>query len=253
MAPIALAATYVGGWPFAGFWVLAAGIVLWEWMTLVAGKRGQYAVIAGALALAATLVVLPGRPGIAVAAIAVGAIVASMVAPRPGWIAGGVIYAGALLVAPILLRADADFGLVAIVYLFAVVWATDILAYFVGRALGGPKLSPALSPNKTWSGAIGGAAAAIVAGVVVARLGGISLLWPVAVITLVLSVASQAGDLFESALKRLFGAKDASHLIPGHGGLMDRLDGFVAAVSVAAVIGILRGGIDAPARGLLVW
>jgi len=134
-----------------------------------------------------------------------------------------------------------------------VTWATDILAYFVGRVVGGPKLWRRVSPNKTWSGAIGGAAGAIVAGLAVVHLAQIANSLAVAGLALLLSVASQAGDMFESALKRRFGVKDASHLIPGHGGIMDRLDGFLAAAALAAIIGIARGGMDAPARGLLVW
>jgi phosphatidate cytidylyltransferase len=109
---------------------------------------------------------------------------------------------------------------------------------------------PRVSPNKTWSGAIGGTLAGTVGGVLVA--GGLNN-GTIAVVALVLSVASQAGDLFESAVKRRFSAKDASQLIPGHGGLMDRLDGFVAAALVAVLIGLSRGGFSAPAQGVMVW
>ena len=136
---------------------------------------------------------------------------------------------------------------------FAVVWGSDILAYFVGRAVGGPKLMPRVSPSKTWSGAAGGTLASVVFGVLVAKLGGIGDLGAVALIALLLSVISQAGDLIESALKRHFHVKDSSGLLPGHGGLMDRLDGYLTAVVAAALIGLARGGFDAPARGLLVW
>ena len=127
-----------------------------------------------------------------------------------------------------------QFGFVAIIFLFAVVWATDIAAYFVGRAIGGPKLAPRVSPNKTWSGAIGGLRgrrAGSGAGRAVQRRR--RLRWSAVVVAIALSIAAQAGDLFESAFKRRFGAKDASGLIPGHGGLMDRLDGFVAAAVLA--------------------
>jgi phosphatidate cytidylyltransferase len=137
--------------------------------------------------------------------------------------------------------------------LFAVVWATDIFAYFIGRAVGGPKLAPRFSPKKTWSGAAGGAFAAVVVTIVIARAVGLNGMLALAIIAALLSTASQAGDLFESMLKRRFGAKDSGHLIPGHGGLMDRLDGFVAAAVLAALIGLIRGGIEAPARGLLMW
>jgi phosphatidate cytidylyltransferase len=138
-------------------------------------------------------------------------------------------------------------------FLFAIVWSTDIVAYFVGRALGGPKLMPRVSPKKTWSGAIGGTVAAIVVAVAIAKAAALTGLFAIAMLAVVLSVFAQGGDLFESFLKRRFDAKDSSHLIPGHGGLMDRLDGFVTASVVAALIGLARGGFEAPGRGLLVW
>jgi phosphatidate cytidylyltransferase len=135
------------------------------------------------------------------------------------------------------------------------------LGYFIGRAVGGPKLATQISPNKTWSGACGGALGALAAGVAVVEVtvvpavpgAGRAVLIAAACIALTLSIIAQVGDLFESAVKRRFGVKDASHVIPGHGGFMDRLDGFLAAAAVAALIGLLRGGPDASARGLLLW
>jgi phosphatidate cytidylyltransferase len=132
------------------------------------------------------------------------------------------------------------------------VWSTDILGYLVGRLVGGPKLWPLVSPKKTWSGAIGGTLGAAVAGLLVARANSLALA-PVAVLSILLSAAAQAGDLMESALKRRFNVKDASHLIPGHGGVMDRLDGFIVAAFLAALIGLARGGVANPGRGLLMW
>jgi phosphatidate cytidylyltransferase len=171
--------------------------------------------------------------------------------PLP-WRVAGVIYAAIVFMAPVLLRADVNNGFVALVFLFAIVWMTDIMGYVVGRALGGPKLWPAVSPNKTRSGAIGGMAGALAAGIVIAAALSLALL-PIAILSVILSMMAQAGDLFESAIKRRFGAKDTSHLIPGHGGLMDRLDGFITAALVAALIGIVRGGFSTAATGLLVW
>ena len=122
-----------------------------------------------------------------------------------------------------------------------------------GRLVGGPKLWPAISPNKTWSGGVAGAVAGTAAGVAVAAVGGIGPIAPIVTLSLLLSVVSQFGDLFESALKRRFGVKDASHAIPGHGGMMDRLDGFLAAAVAAALVGLARGGIDGAAAGFLLW
>jgi phosphatidate cytidylyltransferase len=134
-----------------------------------------------------------------------------------------------------------------------VVWLTDTVAYFVGRTFGGPKLMPKVSPNKTWSGAIGGTAAGVAGGAAVAWQFDIGNLAGVAVVALLLSAVSQAGDLLESSIKRRFDAKDASGLIPGHGGLMDRVDGFVVAAIVGVLIGISHAGMAAPARGLMIW
>ena len=174
-------------------------------------------------------------------------------AGRPGWIIVGAAYAVLLLIAPVLLRHDQSYGMAALLILFAIVWTTDIAGYFAGRAIGGPKLAPALSPKKTWSGAIAGLiGAGIVIAVSAPYITGAQIV-PLVVLAVVLSIASQAGDLAESALKRRFNVKDASQIIPGHGGVMDRLDGFWAAVVCAAIIGLARGGFSEPARGLLVW
>ena len=137
-------------------------------------------------------------------------------------------------------------------FVLLIVWVTDSGGYFAGRGIGGPKLWPRVSPKKTWAGAVGGFAASLaVAAALPCSIwagSGRYCCFPA-----LLSVVSQLGDLFESAVKRRFGVKDSSHIIPGHGGLMDRLDGFVAAVVVAALFGFLRGGADGVGRGLMVW
>jgi len=187
--------------------------------------------------------------------VGLGALAATIFAPseRRVWITAGIGYAGMMLLAPMLLRADQDYGMLAMVLLFAIVWTTDVLGYFAGRAFGGPKLCPAISPKKTWSGAIAGALGAMVVTVTVAHFFGSFNVSALALVALLLSVLAQLGDLLESSVKRRFGAKDASHLIPGHGGVMDRLDGFWAAALAGCLIGLLRGGFDGAARGLLVW
>ena len=143
-------------------------------------------------------------------------------------------------------------GFVALIFVLLVVWVTDIGGYFAGRGIGGPKLWPRVSPKKTWAGAVGGfvASLAVAAGFVGLNLGNMA---PLLVLAAVLSVISQLGDLFESAVKRRFGVKDSSHVIPGHGGLLDRLDGFVAAIAAAAILGLLHGSADGVGRGLMVW
>ena len=264
LAPVALASAYVGGWVFFVVCAIAAGGILWEWTRLVAKRAGARILLPGLAALLVALVLVGlDQPEAAVAGIAIGAVLAAGLtsawpnrwpAANPAaWPAGGVIYAGIAFLSPALLRRDADLGFVAILFLAATVWMTDIFAYIVGRAVSGPLLWPRVSPNKTWAGAIGGLAGGVVAGIGVAYASGLGELAAVGVVALLLSVLTQAGDLFESAVKRRFGAKDASRLIPGHGGLMDRLDGFLVAALAALLIGILRQGIDAPAHGLLVW
>jgi phosphatidate cytidylyltransferase len=255
LVPLAVGTAYLGGWPFAVFWSLAAIGVFWEWSALVAGDQRRSIVMVGGAALVVSLGLAAG--GRLIGAVIVTALgtagVATMARAQRGWVAGGVPYAGAIGIAPIALRSDSEDGFIAVMFLFAIVWTTDIVAYFLGRLIGGPKLLPRVSPKKTWSGAISGLAAAVLAAIAVAQVAGLSGLLAIAAVAAVLSAVAQAGDLFESQLKRRFGAKDSSHLIPGHGGLMDRLDGFVLAAAVAALIGIVRGGLEAPARGLLVW
>ena len=265
LAPVAIGAAYLGGWVFTALCLIAAGAVLWEWASLKGGPPDPLVLLYGlpTLVLAAALAGRgEGQPAVAVTI--VGAILAALSPLKPrrlrtatmlpsGWGAGGVIYAGIVLLCPVFLRNDPQFGLEALLFLFAIVWATDILAYCVGRAVGGPLLWPRLSPNKTWSGAIGGLLGGVAAGIAVAYASGGPRAAIAGVLALVLSVVAQGGDLFESAIKRRFGVKDTSHLIPGHGGVMDRLDGFLVAALAAVLIGIVRQSVAAPARGLLAW
>jgi phosphatidate cytidylyltransferase len=256
LAPLAFLAAYLGGVPFAIFWTVAALAVLWEWITMVAGPsyRLMFSACGGAIAVAGFVAWL-GRPIVALLMVGLGALAAAIFAPRERrlWVTAGIGYAGALLLAAMFLRADDVLGFAVIVMLFAIVWTTDILGYFAGRAFGGPKLWPAISPKKTWSGAIAGALGAMIVAIAVSGLFGSFNKLAIVIVALLLSVLAQLGDFFESWVKRQFGAKDSSNLIPGHGGVMDRLDGFWAAALAGCLIGLLRGGFDAPARGLLVW
>jgi phosphatidate cytidylyltransferase len=162
----------------------------------------------------------------------------------PGfWLGFGVFYIGLAGVSLIHLRGDAAAGLGNVLFLFLVVWSSDIGAYLAGRRFGGPKLAPAISPNKTWSGATGGLVSAMAAGGLAAYVmepAALPLL-RVLLVAAVLGMLAQAGDLFESWLKRRFHVKDTSSLIPGHGGLLDRLDGVLSAAPAAALLGVLLG------------
>lgn len=174
-----------------------------------------------------------------------------MCAFRPAWLAAGLAYAGIFLAAMLLLR-NGPLGRVAIFWLFGLIWAADTAAYFGGRLIGGVKLWPAVSPGKTWAGAIAGTFAGIVAGLLVLAAEGLPLHPMHAVLGFLIVVAAQLGDLLESAVKRHFGVKDTSRLIPGHGGVMDRCDSLAAASAVALLLGALRL-FHAPAQGLLAW
>ena len=255
MGSVALAATWIGGFLFAAFWWLASIVVLWEWQRLVGGERLIVArVVAGAVALAlAALWALHDSIAGVVAALILGAAAVGWIAGgRQGiWAAAGVLYAGALVASVGLLRVSPSFGMASILWLFAVVWGADIAAYFAGRLIGGPRLWPRVSPGKTWAGAIVGAFAGAVLGLMLGawtnRLA--ALFW----LGLATAIVSELGDLFESALKRRFGVKDSSGLIPGHGGLMDRLDAFTSASFFAAVVAILHPKGDYIASGLFQW
>lgn len=219
LAVLALGSTWVGGKLFIAVWAILALLVLQEWMTITRAK-----------------------PNFAV------------------WGASGIVYAVGLFFSVIVLRtgaSDADgqyYGLLAILFLFAVVWASDVFAYFTGRTLGGPKLAPRISPNKTWSGFCGGIVGGMgTATALMAAFGYGRFALYHAGLAAVLSLASIFGDLFESAFKRRFGVKDSGKLIPGHGGFMDRLDGFIFAAILAAIIGIAVGGSGQAARGLLFF
>jgi phosphatidate cytidylyltransferase len=256
LGPVAIGAAWLGGLWFDLFWTVAAFGILFEWRKIIAEPRPAWGGMGVVGIAGAAVSAVLRRADAVVLSLVVGAGLEALGATRHSvriWAAAGILYGGSLVGACVLLRNDAGYGFAAIMFLFAIVWATDILAYFVGRFIGGPKLWMRVSPNKTWSGAAGGALGAVIAGLAVAHYAHLANPLAVAGLALVLSAVSQAGDLFESSFKRRFGVKDASHVIPGHGGFMDRLDGFLAAAVVAVLIGIARVGMSAPARGLLVW
>ena len=254
MGLAALATAWIGGIVFVAFWWIASVVVLWEWQRIVHADRLIERVAAGTfgLALAALLAFHNTRFGAASALLVTAALV-GWLAGASGriWAAGGVVYAGSLVVSLGLLSVSPNYGLAAILWLFAVVWGADVAAYFGGRLIRGPRLWPSVSPGKTWSGAVAGALIGAALGLLLAgwtnridRLFGLGL---------ATAVVSELGDLFESALKRRFGVKDSSNLIPGHGGLMDRLDAFVAASVFAALVAVFNAKGSYIASGLFQW
>ncbi|MGP9820974.1 phosphatidate cytidylyltransferase [Salinarimonas sp. NSM] len=239
LVAMALGSAWIGGPILAAFWLLAAGAAVIEWRQVGKLERPvpmRVALLFGVLALSILAVVEPPWTIVLVVAMLAAAAVAG--AGRTGrdrrWGLVGLVVTGTLATAPVIVREHPALGLTGLLWIFAVVWGTDVAAYFVGRALGGPKLAPRISPGKTWSGFFGGLAVGTLAGALVVVAGEAlgwerPLGWPAIVaLSAVASVIGQVGDLAESKLKRHFNVKDSSRLIPGHGGVLDRIDAFVA-------------------------
>ena len=255
LAPAVLLCIWWGGLPYALMMLCASLGLAWEWVALCGadppGSPGLMVLIS--IAAGACCAVL-GQAPIGLLMLAVGTILTAVAArladPPAHWraLAAGVPYIGVAVIALIWLREDIGTGLANILFLLALVWASDIGAYLIGRVLGGPKLAPTVSPGKTWSGALGGLFAAVAVAVFVTSIQRESAsFWRVAGIAAMLGVVSQSGDLLESLIKRHFGVKDSSQLIPGHGGLLDRLDALLIAAPFAALLALMAG------RGVSLW
>ncbi len=254
LVPLVLGLTWWGGWPFIILWTCAGLAILHEWAAMAKLERRSLWLGLGSVVLVAAAILTHGGALVSgLLVLVAGAVLGAFIVPKCRlWSMWGLLIAGAAVLPVIILRGEGETGIYAVLYLYAVVWATDIFAYFVGRALKGPKLWPKVSPNKTWSGAFGGMVAAALAGGAVALYAGLSGFASLMLLAVVLSIFSQAGDLAESAVKRVCGVKDTSRLIPGHGGILDRLDGFTVAALLALVVALVRVAGD-PAAGLLFW
>ncbi len=249
MLPLALAALWFGKWIFAGLVALAALLMLREWQRLPDGPESQAAPDTKALALGGAALVLAialMRLDLRLASLIVllfGALAYLWLQPaRPRWAFGGMIYVGLPSLSLIWLRDQPEHGRLIVFWLLLVVWATDTGAYAFGRLIGGPKLIPAISPNKTWAGLLGGMLCAALAGYGVAQLEPRLPALSLGLFAALVAVVSQAGDFFESGAKRRFGVKDSGALIPGHGGALDRLDGVLFAAPFVAFGLLLWGG-----------
>lgn len=247
--------TFIMAWaglvPFTVLVLAAVLLMSWEWCRVVRGTEFDLTlVVHGVGVAAATLLTALGYAalGLSVLIIATIIVVSLQFGERPIFSAAGVLYCGLPAVALLWLRSDEPMGFLAVLFIFLVVWATDTAAFVAGRLIGGPKLAPKISPNKTWSGLAGGVVAAAATAAAFAYFAGgePSVLF---VSGIVMGLIAQAGDLAESALKRTFGVKDASNLIPGHGGFLDRLDGIVAVAVVVALAALFLNP-HAPAAAL---
>ncbi len=255
LAALALAATIFSPWSFLLLVMIGGGLIAWEWGKLTRGNGFDgTALISAVSVIAVAVLVSAGRPDLAafiLAATSVAIVFAAPTRAQSGWSLAGLAYAALPAFAMVWLRSDAPLGAMAVIYLFAVAWTTDTASYGAGRLLGGPKLAPRISPRKTWSGFIVGALTPALVGLAFAVALKSSSAVKLALVSVVLALACQIGDLAESWVKRRFGAKDMSQLIPGHGGLLDRIDGFLFAAVLAALIA-LRDPVS-PGRGLLIW
>jgi phosphatidate cytidylyltransferase len=257
LASAALVAVWRGGAIFVAVWFIAALAVGLEWQKLIGAARPRARFLISTLALAlVAFFASRGQFGGACAVLAgAGAALAGAAGRgRRIWAFAGIAYAGSLIVSVSALYASPTFGWRGIFWLCALVWGTDVFAYFGGRLIGGRKLWPKMSPSKTWSGMVCGICGGALMGVAIGwhATGEAGLGLPIFGLGLVTALISQGGDIFESFVKRRFGVKDSSGLIPGHGGFMDRLDGFVAASAFVALIGAGRG-LPSMAATLFGW
>jgi phosphatidate cytidylyltransferase len=254
MGAVAAACTLAGTLSFDVLVVVVTLVLSWEWGRLVHGREADLviAVHVTAAGMAAVLAAA-GFVGLGLLTLLIGAILALLLSLGSNSLFSGlgVVYAGLPAVALIWLRSDSDLGLTAVIFLILIVIISDTAGFLAGRLLGGPRLWPRVSPNKTWAGVIGALAASSIAGALFSLAVAHGSPMRLATAGALLSMVAQAGDLIESAIKRRFGAKDASSLIPGHGGVMDRVDGLVAA---ATAVGLASFVIDvhSPARALLL-
>ena len=256
LAAVALTAVVVSPWSFAALVIVCGIAVAWEWGRLVRSREFDaiFVLQAGAVAAIAIFVTL-GLPEVALLAVTAavaGTLAAGLASGGAGWSLGGLAYSVLPAWSMVWLRSDVAFGAAALLFLFAVAWTTDTASYVGGRLIGGPKLAPRISPRKTWSGLILGTLTPALIGYAVGTIWQETSALTLALVSIIIAAACQVGDLSESAVKRFFGAKDMSGLIPGHGGLLDRIDGLLIAAIAAAVIAFLHDPAN-PGRGLLIW
>ena len=248
LAPVVVAAAWFG-WPWLPILTATAGAVMaWEWARLCcAGRLGASGVVLIGVVLGAVAAAAASWVALAIGVSLAGAAILCWMARREPegalqWLALGALWVALPCVLLLwLARADGA-GRVTVLWIFAIVWSTDIGAYAIGRRVGGPRLAPRWSPGKTWAGLIGGAGCAALAGWGTARVLGVPAVLPLVLASAGLAIVEQFGDLLESVAKRRFGVKDSSGLIPGHGGLLDRLDGLLAVVPAVALLALIDGG-----------
>ena len=244
LAPIVLLGAWAGGIWFALLVALIIGVGGHEWSRLCNIDRpGSIALlIFTGPVLAIALLTGEFAAGLVVFVLMLISAVGGGDRSTRLWSVAGVVYLGVPAIAILILRSDAQSGLEALFFLFGVVWLTDIGAYAFGRLIGGPRLAPSISPGKTWAGAIGGFVLAVAGAQTATILFDIQPPLGAVPLAILLSIATQCGDLLESWVKRSFAKKDSGTIVPGHGGILDRIDGLLVAAPVMAAIFIAQGG-----------
>lgn len=259
LAFVSVVMIYAGVLPFASLIFVLALIMIWEWSRMVFNKAfhpnlfiqmlGYTAIIAfvgtGLYLFAVFTILLTTLASYSIGYLDTRDFRTSL------WSASGICYVALPTLSLIWFRQDPVYGIYAVLFIMLIVWITDTMAYLVGKNVGGPKLWPSISPNKTWSGLFGGLFSSVIFGYGVALVLNVDDVFSLVLISLILSLVAQAGDLLESAMKRNFGQKDMSTLIPGHGGVIDRVDGLVVTACAAGLIAFYLN-FEKPGQALLM-
>ncbi len=253
LAPVVVGAIWAGGMWFTAFALFLGVLLAFEWSSIVYPSNVRQFAIYALASICAGLFVIDFGIVRTTGLIAIFAAIsiASSWQTLNKWKLLGVPYVALPIMALVVLHSDTQWGLYAILWCVIIVWSADILAYFAGRTIGGPKLAPTLSPKKTWAGMGGAVAGAAMSSIAFSHFMDLPA-WPLFGLAAVFAVVEQGGDILESALKRAHGVKDSSNLIPGHGGVLDRVDGLIAVILAATLVGYLHNAQSA-AQGLLLW
>ena len=248
LAPVVVGSVYLGGWYLGFLTAILAVLAIHEWDILCGGRGWRFvsAWFPAIILLSTTMFACADLFSLALLCIFAGIsaifLLGLITNIKANWIIMGILYLALPLLSLIWIRADSDEGFKSLIWLMGVVWATDIGAILFGQLIGGPRLWPKISPSKTWSGAVGGILFAAIVGIVMAYLYGNTELLLIVLLSISVSIVAQIGDFAESAVKRRYGVKDSGRLIPGHGGVLDRIDSMLLVLPVAAFVMLLNGG-----------